>query len=574
MKSYIFRLAALMLLITAASFSPSEAAPKMRVAVMNVTREAKLSQQAEIITGTITGTLAKSKALALAERQELDLIIREQKINASRLEGSAAKIGSIMGCQYMLISSLVYEASPIITVKVVEAATSKVVFADTEIPDASDNTSIIAASSRLADRVLDVLAGEQAIITDVGRKEIIINRGSSSGVRTGNLYRVYTGTKRNSVSLAIIKVKSVNVAFSTAELMKNGGSISLLRRTDKIEAVSKKEADTLIRNKKLAKNRPGENDNNDPALSSLMGSRRMLDDHTNYLKARQQSIDILLDQFDIAEEKDDPKMYYRVGMSLLKLGKETAEEDAIDIFNKKFEALYVDEAENVRKSYKERVKSKNEERDAIFELAAECFRQSAKKDNADGLNALGYMLNHGYGVKQDYKLAAGMYSLAAKKGHTSAQYNLAHMYYHGYGVSKNYAEALRLYIEAADKGHAGSQYQAGYMYAHAEGVKQDYAKAIAYYTQAAGKGNSSAQNGLGYMYSQGLGVKQDYAKAIAYYTQAADKGNSSAKYNLGSMYENGHGVPRDVRKAIELYRQSAEQGNEAARKRLKAIGAE
>ena len=264
MKSCTFR-KIFILFIALALSSVAETAGPVRLAVMNITQSSELRHQSEIAANTFLGTLAKSKALALAEREELDLVIREQKINASELEGAAGKIGGIMGLQYMLLVSMVYDDSPVVSARLVDLSSSQIVYSDTEIPDSLDDSAMSASSSRMADRLLEVLAGEQAVITGVHSKEVIINRGSNAGVRAGDMYRVYMGTKRNPMNIAVIRVKDVRSGFSYAELVKKGGKIELIRRSDRIEAVSKKEAETLIKNGKLAQKRPGEKKGFDPA---------------------------------------------------------------------------------------------------------------------------------------------------------------------------------------------------------------------------------------------------------------------------------------------------------------------
>ena len=227
MKAHIFRVSScLLMLAVIASVAFAETEEKLRIAVINTTQDETLTQESEIAADNFTGTLGKSEAITLVERRELALILQEQNIIASDLENSAPKIGNLTGCQYVLMCSLVYEASPILTARLVDVQTSQIVYSDTEIPDTLEQTAMIAASSRMADKLLEVLTGEQAVITSVGEKEVTINRGSIAGVRVGDIYRVYKGTKRVNMDLAVIRVNDVHAAFSTAELVKNGGYIS------------------------------------------------------------------------------------------------------------------------------------------------------------------------------------------------------------------------------------------------------------------------------------------------------------------------------------------------------------
>ena len=553
-KTSKFYVCLLVLAVLAVSSSLSEAASPIRLAVMNITKNPGLMQASEIAANTFTGTLAKSGALVLAEREQLDLIIREQEISASELEGSAAKLGGIMGCQYILLSSLTYDSAPIIAARLVEVETSEVVYSDTEIPDALDDSAMAATSSRMADRVLEVLAGEQAVITEINGSEVLINRGSSSGVRIGDLYRVYVGTKRNPVNMGVIRVKGVRAGFSTTGLVKNGGYISALRKSDKVEAVSKQEADSLMKRKNFVKKRPGEKEAANPTLSLLEElCAEPMQEYFKFFERCGESMDAVRQKRHAIMQQDpktqqitlttkDAKLLNEIGEGYLGLGIEYmyhSRNNSLYTAYKSLDAIKIglsfDPKEQAEKDAQREEKLANQ----CFSLAKLWFEFAAKRGNLDAINNLGVLYMEGLGVEKDYKKAFEYVSQAVADNDPVALDNLGTMYLLGHGVGQDYAKAFELFSKSAEGG------------------------------------NLQGQVDLGIMYNRGLWVKQDYAKAVELYRKAAEKGNASAQTLLGTMYDGGVGVPQDFRMAIKLYRQAAAQGRsgEAARGFLKKLGA-
>ena len=557
MKIYSFRkiffLSALLSLIFSVPFA--EAAPKIRIAVIDTTKDEELAHVSEILTDNLTGTLAKSEAITLVERAELDLIMREKKINAANLHSTeTAEIGNLTGCQYLLLTSLVYYASPIINARIVEAATSDIVYSETEISETEDNTSMIAASSRMADKVLSVLAGEQAVITEVKSDEVIINRGSFQGVRNGDLYRVFMGTKRNPVNVAVVRVKDTRGGFSTAEILKNGGHIEALRKSDKVEAVSQTEANSLIKSKKFVKKRIGEKEAANPTMTALESLyKEPMQEFNKFFEICEQSNDAIIKKRETVFQQDpetqkyvmkknDAKFFNEIGEECLALG-------LAHLHHSRNNTLYTayNNLETIKtglsfspKERAEKLAQREEELAAkCFELAKLWFEFAAKRRNLDAINNLGVLYTDGLGVEKDLKKAFEYFNQAAAENDPVALDNLGNTYLLGLGIEKDYAKALELFSKSAEKGCV------------------------------------NALADLGFMYSQGFGVKQDYKKAVEFFRKAADKGNAFGITALGDMYARGTGVPQDFRKAIKLFRQAAAYGVEgdSARKELKALGA-
>lgn len=563
--------------------SCAETAPKFRIAVMNATDDAKLLKQSDLVANNFIRVMAKSEAFAVVEREELEMMKIKQKISDSQIieMRTAAKLATIMGCQYFVLSSLVYNVVPIISIRVINAATSKIIFSDIEFSDESDYSSIIDASARLAYKFLEELTGTQSVISNVEGNEITINRGSLSGVRKGDLYLVYSGTKKKYDDVAIIKVKDVRMNFSYAELVKNAGKISLLRVNDTIMPVSREESNTIIRRKKFVSNRPAGELPSQPQILPA----KLWQNYEECLKYAKQGN---------AKAQCDLGHMYLFGQEVKRDYAKAAE-----WYNKAAEngdftaqfnlAMMYFKGSGVRQNY---IK------------AAGLFHKSAEQGNIAAQNNLGGMYLHGYGVKQDYAKALELFRKAAEQGDAMAQNNLGTMYDKGYGMKQDYTKAVELYHKAAEQGLAEAQFNLGAMYENGAGVKQNYSKAVELYSKAAEQGflpalanlgtlyfdmhnyvkaaelyrkgaeqgDAYAQNNLATLYLDGKGVKQDYKKAAELYRQAAEQGNAQAQYNLGVMYEYGDGVKQNRNKAIELYRKAARQGHEMAQQRLKKLG--
>ena len=507
----------LCLVALAVMLSPAgaQAQEKIRLAVINSTNtdNPNIAQQSDIITGDLTGSLAKSDSVTLVERDMLDVIIREQKVNASQLGQvqTAVKLGHLTGCQYVLLCSTTFEAAPIIGAVLVDVETSEIILSTNEGAQGSDDASVIAASARLADQVLNALTGARAFIADIKVKDIHINRGSSSGVRVGNLYRVY----RDADELAVIKVKNVRPDYSIAEVVKNGGDVKKLRRGDAIEAVSQKEAQSLIRSRKTTKKQSSRKSADSIAEKFTDKNEERA---VKYFRVIEQSVDIFNKKAKNALAQDKPSVKNDAGLAFKRLGNHIAQHQNIFTHSKKITAKQV--AEKIEYCYAK---------------ALELYTRAAEQGYATATSNIGFMYEEGKGVKQNYEKAAELYMKAAEQGSRAAQNNLGHLYSIGKGVPQNYEKAVEFYTKAADQGYALAENNLGFMYEKGYGVPKDYAKAMELYEKAAAQGNALAINNIGAMYANGLGVEQDYAKAIEYYRKAAAMGNEKARSNLKKL---------------------------------------
>ncbi len=280
----------------------------VRIGIMRFHNKAEglSQQQAEVITDIFTRMLSNSSSIAIVERERLDDIGREQRFGMSGLVDSstAAQIGRIAGCQYMLLGSITqfnkqsqdtnvafirekkYNVSVTVDMRVVNVETSEVVLSLSETGNAShtasgvnfDNFStqenyhtglegeaINNAVSKLGQRIREIVAGEYSQVLSIAGRDVTVNVGASSGAKKGDLYRVYADGPEvhdmkgrvighRDIDLAVIKISSVQNEFSTAQIVKDGGKIGNIRRGDKIMPISPSESKSLI--KHLPKNRP------------------------------------------------------------------------------------------------------------------------------------------------------------------------------------------------------------------------------------------------------------------------------------------------------------------------------
>ena len=268
------------------------------------------NRDAEAITDEFTRMLANSYSIAVIERDRLDAIGREHRINMSGLidTRTAVEIGRIAGLQYIITGAITQldknesaqaflgiaaeakeEAHVTVDMRVISVQTGEIVLAMAETGSATHSTSafvlgslakggskdkgniqeaaISDAVSKLGYRVKEAIVGEYSHVLSGGGNDIILSVGATSGVRNGNLYKVYadgaqiTDMRGNVIgnrttTIAVVKVAEVQNDFSVAHVVKNGGNASLIRRGDKIAPISSGEANNLAKSKAFPRERP------------------------------------------------------------------------------------------------------------------------------------------------------------------------------------------------------------------------------------------------------------------------------------------------------------------------------
>lgn len=317
-------------LLLALTFQRSECseAEQIRIGVMPFLSrtEAVSERQAAFISDIITRNFQASPSIAVIERERLRVIAIEQGLNVSSgSDEAAAKLGQTAGCKYILLGSITQlrqryisstklswflgvdkgdtnesqEASAALEARLLDVATGKVILSfsqsgtaiisDTVKPyttgrnyshDDLTMRAVEAACSRLADKVREAAVNEYAEIISINKNNIRINRGSTSGVNIGALYKVYQeggelfdldgkSLGKRIINLALLKVINVSGEFSTVEILnrdqdkqdtkksasKKKAKVTkskevintpvLIHEGDKIEAVSFSEAENL-----------------------------------------------------------------------------------------------------------------------------------------------------------------------------------------------------------------------------------------------------------------------------------------------------------------------------------------
>jgi TPR repeat protein len=132
-----------------------------------------------------------------------------------------------------------------------------------------------------------------------------------------------------------------------------------------------------------------------------------------------------------------------------------------------------------------------------------------------------------YGAKH-YTRAMVLFRLAAEQGSGDAMLFLGYMYQHGLGVRLDYAAAWDWDRRAASHGNLGAMRQMGYMDELGLGVPNvDYAGAMSWYRKAADLGLATSMNSIGNLDHEGHGVPVDNAAAMKWYQAAADRGEAA-----------------------------------------------
>ena len=185
-----------------------------------------------------------------------------------------------------LVSKTHQEVSAAIDVRVVDITTSKVIMAFSESGSSSrkgegfnfygirsdmgkifegiEESAIAEAVFRASFRIRESLAGDRIQVVDISTKEITLNAGKNWGIGEGSIFGIYSEGKevfnldgtsmgRKLTLLAVVKITDSQRDFSYAQILKNGGKASSLRKGNKAEPLTKKEADDLIKRKVFTK---------------------------------------------------------------------------------------------------------------------------------------------------------------------------------------------------------------------------------------------------------------------------------------------------------------------------------
>ena len=86
-----------------------------------------------------------------------------------------------------------------------------------------------------------------------------------------------------------------------------------------------------------------------------------------------------------------------------------------------------------------------------YATAFRSFRPLAEEGNPEAQNNLGFLYQHGLGVKRNYSLALNWYTRSANQELAEAQHNLGMLNYLGHGVSQDFRIARRYFQKLPTK---------------------------------------------------------------------------------------------------------------------------
>jgi TPR repeat protein len=174
-------------------------------------------------------------------------------------------------------------------------------------------------------------------------------------------------------------------------------------------------------------------------------------------------------------------------------------------------------------------------------LLSECRKQERQKklDKQATYLILGFLYQHGYGIRKITSRAIEYYELAADKGNVCAQYNLASIYQKHPYIKWNYHKAVHYYRLAAESGNSNAQNNlAGLYLKELGGLAVDSSKALYWYTLAAGQRNVKAKSGLVRLLRKNQFNQQDYKTVKEWFeTTLPEPSNLDVRCQQNVLYE-------------------------------------
>ena len=206
-----------------------------------------------------------------------------------------------------------------------------------------------------------------------------------------------------------------------------------------------------------------------------------------------------------------------------------------------------------------------------YDLAVSWLRSMASRNVIEAQFLLGYLYEHGKGVRRDFAKAAENYSASAHQGYAPAENNLGALYQHGNGLPQDFALAFHWYRAAAVDGNPSAQSNLGSLYYLGYGTPVNYSEAVKWFRTSADQGFAPAQANLAFLYVRGLAAPVNYKLAARWARLAADQGHPRALALLGYLSEHGKGLPLDYVSAYAWYSRAIAAGEESSSKRLKNL---
>ncbi len=148
-------------------------------------------------------------------------------------------------------------------------------------PKAAKEQLTTAAFHQTVEIILNDIAGQSPMVTGLKDGTVLLNRGRATGLKPGDIYRVYAETSGGEedifgtdytegvkTDIAFVQVKNVLGNSSTAEIFQNAGNADNIHAGDKIAAVPISEAQKVISSVNFPGKRPSGRNISENAPSS------------------------------------------------------------------------------------------------------------------------------------------------------------------------------------------------------------------------------------------------------------------------------------------------------------------
>ena len=185
----------------------------------------------------------------------------------------------------------------------------------------------------------------------------------------------------------------------------------------------------------------------------------------------------------------------------------------------------------------------------------------SQSDNDSSVIAAKVRQAQSYILSNNQQRAYQLFVQCAAAGDAYSMNAIGILLQRGWGVEKDEQASVNYFVEAADAGYGRAYYNLAKIYAKGLGVEQDFAQAVDYFQQLIPYLPSIAYARLGYYYYKGFGVEQNYQTAVNYFRQAAELNSANAYFFLGLCYRNGYGVERNAGEAQYYLQKAADMGH-------------
>ncbi|MFB0916313.1 MAG: tetratricopeptide repeat protein, partial [Burkholderiaceae bacterium] len=163
-----------------------------------------------------------------------------------------------------------------------------------------------------------------------------------------------------------------------------------------------------------------------------------------------------------------------------------------------------------------------------YSTAMRAWLDPAKSGDAFAQSNIGYLYEHGLGVRQSYVEALEWYRRAANQNLAQAQLNIGTLYFYGYGVERNAREAVRWFRQSAKQDLKDAQYMMGVAHFEGQGAMASAPIALEWFVKASKQNHPNAQLMAANMYINGDTGKVDAFAAHVWADLAALGGNTEA----------------------------------------------